>query len=130
MEEIKSVNEVETKKEEEKIAWYAVSTMPGRERKVKESLESRAVTMGQSDVFHKVILVEQPEIEIKRNELNELLKQTNRTPEMDDRIIDLDDFIERSLDGESALSKAQKRRLMDNRFDEVLALLHKVLEEC
>lgn len=69
------------------------------------------------------------EIEIKKNELNELLKQTDRSPEMDDRIVDLDDFLERSLDGESALSKAQKKRLMDNRFDEVLALLHKVLED-
>lgn len=69
------------------------------------------------------------EIEIKKNELDKLLKQTNRTPEMDDRIIDLDDFLERSLDGESALSKSQKKRLVDNRFDEVLELLHKVLED-
>lgn len=69
------------------------------------------------------------EIEIKKKELDELLTRTNRTPEMDDRIMDLDDFLERSLDGESALSKSQKKRLIDNRFDEVLDLLHKVLED-
>lgn len=69
------------------------------------------------------------EIEIKKFELDKLLKQTNRTPEMDDCIIDLDDFLERSLDGQSALSKSQKKRLIDNRFDEVLELLHKVLED-
>lgn len=74
-------------------------------------------------------LKREKEIEIKKKELDELLKETKRTPEMDDRIMDLDDFLERSLDGESALSKSQKKRLIDNRYDEVLDLIHKVLED-
>lgn len=72
------------------------------------------------------------EINLKKSELDELLsiseKKTNQS--IDDRILELDDFIERSIDGENALPTKVKERLLDKRFDEMLNVLHKVVEDC
>ena len=60
--------------EELKVQWYAVSTSPGRERKVKESLEARARSYDMEQYFHRAVLVEQPEIEVKHNKTVEVMK--------------------------------------------------------
>lgn len=64
----------ETEGEQVKKQWYAVSTMPTHERKVKESLTKRAETMDISDQLLRVVLIEQPEIEIKNDKKVEVMK--------------------------------------------------------
>ena len=69
------------------------------------------------------------EIDNKKEELNKLLKMEGTSQEIDDRIIELDDFLERSLDGDNAITKTEKKRMMDSRFEEMLVLLRKVVGE-
>lgn len=69
------------------------------------------------------------DIENKREELNRLLKMEGTNQEIDDRILELDEFLERSLDGDNAISKSEKKRLLDSRYEELLKLLRKVVEE-
>lgn len=69
------------------------------------------------------------DIENKREELNRLLKMEGINQEIDDRILELDEFLERSLDGDNAISKSEKKRLLDSRYEELLKLLRKVVEE-
>lgn len=69
------------------------------------------------------------EIEKKRNEFNELEKLKGSNQEVDDRLIELDDFLERSINGDNAISKNKKKEILDKRFDEILKLLHKVVKE-
>ena len=45
--------------------WYVVNTYSGHEAKVKEKLESRAVSMGMQDNIFRVIIPETTEVEIK-----------------------------------------------------------------
>lgn len=71
----------------------------------------------------------QREIENKKNELNELLKIEGTSQDVDDRILELDDFLERSTDGEYAISKGVKKRLVDDKFDEMITLLRNVVRE-
>lgn len=69
------------------------------------------------------------DIENKREELNRLLKMEGTNQEIDDRILELDEFLERSLDGDNAISKSEKKRLLNSRYEELLKLLRKVVEE-
>ena len=69
------------------------------------------------------------EIENKKEELNRLLKMEKTNQKIDDRILELDDFLERSLDGDNAISITEKRRLLNSRYEELLNLLRKVVEE-
>ena len=45
--------------------WYVVNTYSGHEAKVKEKLESRAVSMGMQDNIFRVIIPETTEVEVK-----------------------------------------------------------------
>lgn len=47
--------------------WYVVNTYAGHENKVKENLEKRVETMGIQDCLFRVVIAEEPEIEIKGN---------------------------------------------------------------
>ena len=48
--------------------WYVVNTYSGHEAKVKEKLESRAVSMGMQDHIFRVIVPETTEVDIKEGE--------------------------------------------------------------
>ena len=45
--------------------WYVVNTYSGHENKVKENLEKRVETMGIQDCLFRIVVAEEPEIEIK-----------------------------------------------------------------
>lgn len=47
--------------------WYVVNTYSGHENRVKENLEKRVETMGIQDCLFRIIVAEEPEIEIKGN---------------------------------------------------------------
>lgn len=47
------------------IQWYVVNTYSGHENRVKENLEKRLETMGISDSLFRIVVAEEPEIEIK-----------------------------------------------------------------
>lgn len=68
-------------------------------------------------------------IENAKAELNKLLKDEGTSQKIDNRILELDEFLERSLDGEKFITKEQKKRISDDRFDEMISLLRKIVEE-
>ena len=45
--------------------WYVVNTYSGHENRVKENLEKRVETMGIQDCLFRIVVAEEPEIEIK-----------------------------------------------------------------
>ncbi len=47
--------------------WYVVNTYSGHENRVKENLEKRVETMGIQDCLFRIVVAEEPEIEIKGN---------------------------------------------------------------
>ena len=55
--------------------WYVVNTYSGRETKVKEKLEQRAVSMGMQDNIFRVIIPETTEVEIKDGVKKEKVKK-------------------------------------------------------
>lgn len=65
----------------------------------------------------------------KQRELLHLQETNDGSPKTNDRIFELDDYLERSLDGENAISKLEKKRLFDDKFEEMMNLLHQVLKE-
>jgi CheY-like chemotaxis protein len=74
------------------------------------------------------VLKRKKEIENKKSELNSLLHLKESNSKISDRILELDDFIERSIDGDNSISMKEKERLLDNRLDEMLSILRKVVE--
>ena len=50
---------------EEPIQWYVVNTYSGHENRVKENLEKRVESMGIQDSLFRIVVAEEPEIEIK-----------------------------------------------------------------
>ena len=55
--------------------WYVVNTYSGHEAKVKEKLESRAVSMGMQDNIFRVIIPETTEVEVKDGVKKEKVKK-------------------------------------------------------
>ena len=55
--------------------WYVVNTYSGHESKVKEKLESRAVSMGMQDHIFRVIIPETTEVEVKDGVKKEKVKK-------------------------------------------------------
>ena len=55
--------------------WYVVNTYSGHESKVKEILESRAVSMGMQDLNFRVIIPETTEVDIKDGVKKEKVKK-------------------------------------------------------
>ena len=53
-----------TNDQDEKL-WYVVNTYSGYENRVKENLEKRVETMGIQDCLFRIVVAEEPEIEIK-----------------------------------------------------------------
>ncbi|MCI6515385.1 MAG: transcription termination/antitermination protein NusG [Erysipelotrichaceae bacterium] len=53
-----------TNDQDEKL-WYVVNTYSGHENRVKENLEKRVETMGIQDCLFRIVVAEEPEIEIK-----------------------------------------------------------------
>ena len=51
--------------DENEIRWYVVNTYAGHENRVKENLEKRVETMGISDSLFRIVVAEEPIIEIK-----------------------------------------------------------------
>jgi transcriptional antiterminator NusG len=51
--------------DENETRWYVVNTYSGHENRVKENLEKRVETMGIQDSLYRIIVAEEPEIEIK-----------------------------------------------------------------
>lgn len=54
-----------TVKPEEETQWYVVNTYSGHENRVKENLEKRVESMGIQDSLFRIVVAEEPEIEIK-----------------------------------------------------------------
>ncbi len=65
----------------------------------------------------------------KQDELYKLLKHEGESQQVNNRILELDDYIEKSLDGENAISYEDKKRLLYGEYDEVISLLKKITEE-
>ncbi|MGM9942062.1 MAG: transcription termination/antitermination protein NusG [Bulleidia sp.] len=57
---VKKVNDDQNEK-----LWYVVNTYAGHENRVKENLEKRVETMGIQDCLFRIVVAEEPEIEIK-----------------------------------------------------------------
>lgn len=73
-------------------------------------------------------LMRKKNIEEKKRELYDLLPREGESQEIDDRIIELDTFIEKSLDGEAAINERTKKRLLSGQSDEILELLRKIVQ--
>ena len=54
--------------------WYVVNTYSGHENRVKENLERRVESMGIQDYLFRIIVAEEPEIEIKNGKKVEKMK--------------------------------------------------------
>ena len=52
-------------KDEEEVRWYVVNTYSGHETRVRDNLEKRIESMGIQDSLFRIIVAEEPEIEIK-----------------------------------------------------------------
>lgn len=84
------------------------------------------------EVNRKIIeqhLKHKQQIEEYKNELNDLLLREGESKEIDARILELDDYLEKSLDGDSAIPKEIKKRLSDDKFDIMIDLLRKLTKE-
>ena len=51
--------------DENETRWYVVNTYSGHENRVKDNLEKRVETMGIQDSLYRIVVAEEPEIEIK-----------------------------------------------------------------
>ncbi len=54
--------------------WYVVNTYSGHENRVKENLEKRVESMGIQDSLFRIVVAEEPEIEIKNGKKVEKMK--------------------------------------------------------
>ena len=61
----KMTEKKEPEVKEEPIQWYVVNTYSGHENRVKENLEKRVESMGIQDSLFRIVVAEEPEIEIK-----------------------------------------------------------------
>jgi transcriptional antiterminator NusG len=60
--------------DEHQKRWYVVNTYAGHENRVKENLERRVESMGIQDYLFRVLVAEEPEIEIKNGKQVEKMK--------------------------------------------------------
>ena len=60
--------------DEHEKRWYVVNTYSGHENRVKDNLEKRLETMGIQDSLFRIIVAEEPEIEIKNGKQGEKMK--------------------------------------------------------
>ncbi len=60
--------------DEHEKRWYVVNTYSGHENRVKDNLEKRVETMGIQDSLFRIIVAEEPEIEIKNGKKVEKMK--------------------------------------------------------
>ena len=89
-------------------------------------------TKEQTELNRKIFeqyLMRKKDIEKKKRELYDLLPNEGKSQAINDKIIELDTFIERSLDGEAAISECSKKRLLCEENDEILELLRKIVQK-
>jgi len=60
--------------DENEKRWYVVNTYSGHENRVKDNLEKRVETMGIQDSLFRIIVAEEPEIEIKNGKQVEKMR--------------------------------------------------------
>ena len=60
--------------DEHEKRWYVVNTYSGHENRVKDNLEKRLETMGIQDSLFRIVVAEEPEIEIKNGKQVEKMK--------------------------------------------------------
>ncbi len=60
--------------DEHEKRWYVVNTYSGHENRVKDNLEKRLETMGIQDSLFRILVAEEPEIEIKNGKQVEKMK--------------------------------------------------------
>ena len=60
--------------DEHEKRWYVVNTYSGHENRVKDNLEKRVETMGIQDSLFRIIVAEEPEIEIKNGKQVEKMR--------------------------------------------------------
>lgn len=72
MTEEKKINPVIDDEHEKR--WYVVNTYAGHENRVKENLEKRVESMGIQDSLFRIVVAEEPEIEIKNGKTIEKMK--------------------------------------------------------
>ncbi|MBR3126962.1 MAG: transcription termination/antitermination factor NusG [Solobacterium sp.] len=60
--------------EENEKRWYVVNTYSGHENRVKENLERRVESMGIQDYLFRILVAEEPEIEIKNSKKIEKMR--------------------------------------------------------
>ncbi len=64
----------ERRNEEKEKRWYVVNTYSGHENRVKENLERRVESMGIQDYLFRILVAEEPEIEIKNGKKIEKMR--------------------------------------------------------
>lgn len=69
------------------------------------------------------------EIEQWEEELTALLKREGESNEIDAKILDLDEKLEKTVDGDHSLPKNVKERLNHDNFEEIVTLLNSLLKE-
>ena len=69
------------------------------------------------------------QIELWKDEIKELLPQKGKSVEVDTRILELDDKLERSIDGHSAIPSTVKHALQSNKLDELIEKIDLLLKE-
>lgn len=62
--------------DENETRWYVVNTYSGHENRVKDNLQKRLETMGIQDSLFRIVVAEEPEIEIKNGKQVEKMKNT------------------------------------------------------
>ena len=72
MTEEKKINPVIDDEHEQR--WYVVNTYAGHENRVKENLEKRVESMGIQDSLFRIVVAEEPEIEIKNGKTIDKMK--------------------------------------------------------
>jgi len=60
--------------DEHEKRWYVVNTYSGHENRVKENLEKRLETMGIQDSLFRIVVAEEPEIEVKNGKKVEKMR--------------------------------------------------------
>lgn len=71
----------------------------------------------------------QKQIELWKDEIKRLLPEKGKTAEIDNRLLELDSKLEKSIDGHSAISNAVKNSLQSNKIDELISKIDLLLKE-
>ena len=75
------------------------------------------------------VLKHEKQIELWKNEMERLLRAPKKTSDYDQRIMELDNLLERSIDGRNAISLYVKEQIGCNKIDKLISKIDELLGE-